>query len=174
VKNFAKVTIAFAVVAVSNLSMARQNLPADWLAAWRDPGVEFRPLQIVHGVPAAQATPEAMEQLKELGLGGIVCNVSFDKYLVSEAHWQTLVKAVEACKQVGLRVWLYDELGYPSGAAGGLVLDKMPQGEALALAYDRSRSDPFVLRPAYEHTHASNNFCAARRYPNLIDEKAVA
>ncbi len=173
-KNFAKVTIAFAVVAVSNLSMARQNLPADWLAAWRDPGVEFRPLQIVHGVPAAQATPEAMEQLKELGLGGIVCNVSFDKYLVSEAHWQTLVKAVEACKQVGLRVWLYDELGYPSGAAGGLVLDKMPQGEALALAYDRSRSDPFVLRPAYEHTHASNNFCAARRYPNLIDEKAVA
>lgn len=173
-KYSAKVAIAFAVVAVSTFSAAAQDLPAEWLAAWRDPGVEFRPLQIVHGLPAAQATTEAMARLKELGLGGIVCNVSFDKYLVSETHWQTLVKAVEACRQVGLRVWLYDELGYPSGAAGGLVLDKMPQGEALALAYDPSREDPFILRPSYEHTHASNNFCAARRYPNLIDREAVA
>jgi len=170
-KYSAKVAIAFAVVAVSAFSAAAKDLPAEWLAAWREPGAELRPLQIVHGVPAAQATTEAMTRLKELGLGGIVCNVSFDKYLVSETHWQTLVKAVEACRQVGLRVWLYDELGYPSGAAGGLVLDKMPQGEALALAYDRLRSEPFILRPAYEHTHASNNFCAARRYPNPSSER---
>jgi len=45
--------------------------------------------------------------------------------------------------------------------------------EALALAYDPSLADPFVVRPAYEHTHASNNYYAARRYPNLIDKAAV-
>jgi hypothetical protein len=114
-----------------------------------------------------------MRQLKALGLGGIVCNVAFGEYLRSEAHWRTMVEAVESCKEVGLRVWIYDEDGYPSAAAGGLVLEGHPEFEALALAYDPSRADPFVLRPAYEHTHASNNYYAARRYPNLIDAGAV-
>ncbi len=41
------------------------------------------------------------------------------------------------------------------------------------MAFDKSRPDPFLVRPAYEHTHASNNFHAARRYINLIDDRAV-
>ncbi|MBN1359702.1 MAG: hypothetical protein JW993_03870 [Sedimentisphaerales bacterium] len=147
---------------------AASDLPAEWLSAWRDPGVGLRPLQIVHGVPAA------MQELKDLGLGGIVCNVAFGDYLRSEANWRACVAAVEACAKVGLRVWIYDEDGYPSGAAGGLVLEENPAFEALALAYDPSRADPFVIRTSYEHTHASNNYYAARRYPNLIDEAAVA
>jgi hypothetical protein len=153
---------------------ASVDLPRRWLREWSDPPVECRPLQIVHGVPPQQASPEAMRQLKELGLGGIVCNVSFGEYLRSEAHWHTMVEAVESCKQVGLRVWIYDEEGYPSGGAGGLVLEGHPEFEALALAYDPSRVEPFVLRAAYEHTHASNNYQAAWRYPNLIDAGAVA
>jgi len=152
---------------------AALDLPAEWLQAWRSPGVEFRPLQIVHGVPAQQATPEAMRSLKDLGLGGIVCNVAFDSYLRSEANWQTCIEAVKACAEVGLRVWIYDEDGYPSGAAGGLVIKENRNFEALALAHDPSRADPFVIRTSYEHTHASNNFYAARRYPNLIDKAAV-
>ena len=149
------------------------GLEADWFSAWSDPPMECRPMQIVHGVPPSQATPAAMKKLKELGLGGIVCNVNFDKYLVSQTHWDTLVRAVEACRKVGLIVWIYDEDGYPSGAAGGLVLKQNPAFEALALTYDKSLPEPFAIRPAYEHTHASNNFYAARRYPNLIDDKAV-
>ena len=35
-------------------------------------------------------------------------------------------------------------------------------------------ADPFMLRAAYEHTHASNNYHAARRYANLLDDRAVA
>lgn len=159
--------LAFAEPAVS-------DLPAEWLQAWRSPGVECRPLQIVHGVPASQATADAMKRLKDVGLGGIVCNVAFDSYLGSEANWQTCVQAVKACAGVGLRVWIYDEEGYPSGAAGGLVLKENPGFEALALASDPSRADPFIVRASYEHTHASNNFHAARRYPNLIDKAAVA
>ncbi|MBW8040756.1 MAG: hypothetical protein FVQ85_12230 [Planctomycetes bacterium] len=164
--------------AISSTSMnvkpqASFGLPADWVSAWSDPPVECRPLQILHGVPRGQATPAAMKKLKESGLGGIVCNVDFNKYMASEAHWDNLVRAVEACSEVGLIVWIYDEDGYPSGAAGGLVLKRNPAFEALALTYDKSLKEPFVLRPAYEHTHASNNFYAARRYPNLIDDEAV-
>ncbi len=149
------------------------GLPAPWVATWRTPPAELRPLQIVHGLPPGEATPEGMSKLKELGLGGIVCNVHFSNYMRSEEHWRTLVNAVEACEKAGLVVWIYDEDGYPSGAAGGLVLEKDAKFEALALAYDKSSTNPFILRPSYEHTHASNNVYAARRYPNLLDAEAV-
>jgi len=149
------------------------GLPAEWLAHFSDPPAELRPLQIVHGLPPTQATPEAMTNLKELGLGGIVCNVNFNNYMRSEEHWRTLINAVEACEKTGLIVWIYDEDGYPSGAAGGLVIEKDPKFEALALAYDQSSATPFILRPSYEHTHASNNVYAARRYPNLLDAEAI-
>lgn len=143
------------------------------MAAWSDPPAELRPLQIVHGLKADDATVAAMKGLKELGLGGIVCNVSFSDYLASEPNWKTLSSGIDACREAGLVVWIYDEEGYPSGSAGGLVLKEKPAFEAQVLAYDPSRADPFVVRRAYEHTHASNNFHAARRYPNIIDEQAV-
>jgi hypothetical protein len=150
-----------------------RSIPPAWLSAWNDPPAADRPLQIVHGIPAERATPEGMQFYKDRGLGGIVCNVAFDRYLESEDHWKTLVAGVDACARLGLVVWLYDEEGYPSGAAGGLVLRQNPAFEARELAYDPSQKDPFILRPAYEHTHAGNNFHAARRYVNLIDKDAV-
>ena len=106
----AALSMALPSVAAGNAHEERPalKLPAEWLAAWSNPPAEMRPLQIVHGVPPAQATPEAMTKLKELGLGGIVCNVSFSEYMQSETHWRTLIKAVEACREVGLVVWIYD------------------------------------------------------------------
>lgn len=115
-----------------------------------------------------------MAACKSAGLGGIVCNVDVSQCMTSEAHWSTLVRAVDACRQAGLVVWIYDEDGYPSAAAGGLVLKENPSFEALALVYDRSAPKPFALRRIYEYSHASNNFYAARRYPNLIDDGAMA
>jgi len=149
------------------------QLPADWAAAWQNPPAEMRPLQIVHGVPAGQATLAGMMILNDLGLGGIVCNVDFSEYMISEKRWQTLYQAMESCRKTGLIAWIYDEEGYPSGAAGGLVLKNNPDYEAIALTYDPSRPEQFALRPAYEYTHASNNYYVARRYPNLLNEQAV-
>jgi hypothetical protein len=175
------VSLMFVVIVLCSFISAQDRgspaqasqLPSDWSAAWQNPPAELRPLQIVHGVPAEQANDAGMTALKDLGLGGIVCNVDFSEYLVSQAHWETLAAAVEACRKAGLIVWIYDEDGYPSAAAGGLVLKRDRAYEALALIYDPSRPEPFVLRPAYEHTHASNNYYAARRCPNLIDEEAI-
>ena len=53
-------------------STTLQPLPAAWLAAWENPAMEDRPLQIVHGIPPRRATPEGMRYYKDLGLGGIV------------------------------------------------------------------------------------------------------
>jgi len=166
------------------------SLPGDLREIWVKPSPQERPLQIVHGIHPRGATwggieqilrekdPEraiasGMEAYRDLGLGGLVCNVAFQDYLVSEPNWKTLISGVEACEKLGMLVWIYDEQGYPSGAAGGLVLKRDPKFEAEELAFDASRADPFLVRPAYEHTHASNNFYAARRYINLIDAAAV-
>lgn len=151
----------------------RQNLPAAWTARWDNAPLEDRPLQIVHGIPPNRATPEGMGFYTDRGLGGLVCNVAFDRYMQHEEHWKTLIAGVEACRQLGMVVWLYDEEGYPSGAAGGLVLRQDPAYEATALVRDPSDKGRLWLRPAYEHTHASNNFHKARRYPNLLDDRAT-
>ncbi len=147
--------------------------PTAWTDHWKQPLDEDRPLQIIHGVGPNQATVDGMQRYRDAGLGGVVCNVSFDHYLRSDDHWRSFVSGVDACKQLGLRVWIYDEEGYPSGSAGGLVLEGHPEYEAMALAYDPTQNDPFIVRPSYEFTHAASNYAALRRYPNLIDDRAT-
>jgi hypothetical protein len=165
-------------------------LPADWLARWSQPPAEDRPLQIIHGFDPRKATPEGVQQMVrgaepsqvarlglqsylDRGLGGVVCNVAFESYMRSEESFAALLRTVSGCQKLGMVVWLYDEEGYPSGAAGGLVLKEDPEFEATELAFDAARDDPFIIRPAYEHTHASNNYYAARRYVNLLDDRAI-
>jgi len=157
----------------SLISQLPPVLPARWLNSFSDPEPNFRPLQILHSVPAQMANTQSLTSLQNIGLGGVVINVDFSDYLLSQKNWQIFEQALKAAHQVGLRVWIYDEQGYPSGAAGGLVLKEHPDLEALALTYNPSHNPSFQLRPAYERTHASNNYHAAQRYPNLIDSHAV-
>jgi hypothetical protein len=184
-------TLAYANERDQSHDVAQQvGVPESWLVRWNEPPNCDRPLQIVHGIDPRRAMPEGIEQMLHRakpkgakpqgmrfylnrGLGGLVCNIAFPEYMRSEKHWKTLVAGVEQCHELGMLVWLYDEQGYPSGAAGGLVLEDEPQFEATELAYDPTRDEPFVVRPSYEYTHASNNYYAARRYTNLIDDRAV-
>ena len=146
------------------------GIPESWRVEWDSPSAAMRPLQIIHGGVVRYNTPEKMAYFKDqCGLGGIVCNVGSNNYLSNDAEWQLFVDAVQSAKTLGLRVWIYDEDGYPSPEAGGVVLRGHPELESMALVYDKERSDePFFIRPAYEFTHASNNYAAARRYPNPL------
>lgn len=99
-------------------------------------------LKIVHGFDypddmpleqVAERVTERLTQLKEKGFGGIVTNVAFRDYTKSERLWEVLRVAVECCARLDMRVWLYDEDGYPSGGAGGLTLDANPDYECRGL-----------------------------------------
>lgn len=84
-----------------------------------DPPARARILKIIHSWPdAPRKQDELIGKLTKQGFGGVVCNVSFDDYLVSTAKWKSLQRAVVEAKKAGLALWLYDERGYPSGNAG--------------------------------------------------------
>jgi hypothetical protein len=161
-------------------------VPAAWLARWQNPSLEDRPLKLIHQLDERKVSVDSLRYFLERGMGGLVTNVAFDnrhlkpsyeknapRYLQSEKNWQTLLPALQSCRSLGMKVWIYDEDGYPSGAAGGLVVQENPQYEATELAYDPTLADSFIARPAYEFTHASNNYYASRRYANLIDKEAM-
>ena len=100
------------------------------------------PFKIVHGFDFPDDMPEEQVRdgvskrllsLREKGFGGIVTNVAFRDYLKSERLWRVFDIVLEEAKKAGLRVWLYDENGYPSGGAGGQTVDEDPDFEARAV-----------------------------------------
>ena len=170
-----QLSIVLLLFSTVRLFAAEPLIPQSWLDDWNDPPAQMRPLQIIHGGVVNYDTAEKMAYFKDkCGLGGIVCNVGPNNYLRNEDEWNRFVKAVKYATEIGLRIWIYDEDGYPSPEAGGVVLDGHPELECLALVYDaKNTGEPFAIRPAYEFTHASNNYAASRRYPNQLDPEAT-
>lgn len=107
---------------------------ASFAARFADPPAAARILKIIHNWPDQPETQDKLIQgLQAQGFGGVVCNVSFDQYLESAAKWTAFTNAVAKAKRAGMALWLYDERGYPSGNAGGLVLREHPEWEARGL-----------------------------------------
>ena len=103
-------------------------------ADFAHPPAESRILKIIHSWPDEPAAQDALiQRLAGQGFGGVVCNVSFKDYLTSETKWKAFTRAVEEAKKAGFALWLYDEKGYPSGTAGGIVLREHPEWEARGL-----------------------------------------
>lgn len=108
--------------------------PPDFPARFANPPAESRIVKIIHGWPDnPEAQDGLIQRLQKQGFGGVVCNVSFDQYLESDAKWEAFTRAVREAKRAGMALWLYDERGYPSGNAGGLVLREHPEWEARGL-----------------------------------------
>ena len=74
-----------------------------------------------------------LQTLADKGFGGVVTNVSNRNYAQDPEEWRKMAIAVDTACEMGLRVWLYDEKGYPSGGAGGLTVDANPDFEAVGL-----------------------------------------
>ena len=120
-------------------------------ASFADPTTEYRPLQIVHGMDRFLTDPDALtgeegidnrlHLLKRLGLGGIVTNVGFKDYLMSPRQWEIYRYGLRKAAELGLHLWLYDEKGYPSGTAGGIVTRAHPEYVNAGLACYRQEVD---------------------------------
>jgi len=81
-----------------------------------------------------QRVQAELSKLKELGIGGVLINCGYaDEYLFSEAGWQRFVTGLRIAVDMELRIWIWDEKGYPSGTAGGRVLEGHPELEAVGM-----------------------------------------
>ncbi len=102
------------------------------------------PLKIVHGLcsPEGDTFEEKcanikakLNKLENMGFGGVVTNVAWSKdYTENAEAWEIFRFALDECDRMGLRAWIYDENGYPSGGAGGLTLKAHPEYECRAIA----------------------------------------
>jgi hypothetical protein len=104
---------------------------------FEDPPAEFRPLQIIHGFDSlgadAASIGAGLDQLSAAGCGGVVANVAWPGYLRDEEKWRCFLLGAAEARRRRMSLWIYDEEGYPSGAAGGIVLDGHPELEARGL-----------------------------------------
>ena len=106
----------------------------DLSSRFANPPADARIHKIIHNWPdAPEAQDKLISKLQAQGFGGVVCNVSFDQYLESDAKWAAFTRAVNEAKKAGFAMWLYDEKGYPSGNAGGITLRDHPEWEAYGL-----------------------------------------
>jgi hypothetical protein len=102
-------------------------------AAFQNPPAEFR------ARPLNQRNyPSGTEMVTDLVAGrwgGINAGYpdGFKGYLHDQAGWERYLSWLGALEKQGLTAWIYDERGYPSGRAGGLVLKGRPDLEAQAL-----------------------------------------
>ena len=146
-------------------------IPKSWQKAWNEIPADCRPVKIIHRIPADEAPygGDYFSYLRDTcGAGGVVINYSGKDYLKDEEVWAFFVDEVRRAVDAGLRVWIYDEEGYPSPAAGGRVLEVDPSLEALEMVYDATlpAGKQYYVRPSFEYTHACNNYAALRRYPD--------
>ena len=165
----------FLLLALATLFLAscdnNARIPKSWQKGWDEPPADCRPIKILHRMPADESPyggNYAAYLRDSCGVGGIVINYSGPDYLRDEKVWDFFVEGARHVVDAGLRLWIYDEEGYPSPAAGGRVLEADPSLEAQELVFDASlpAGEQYYVRPSYEYTHACNNYAALRRYPD--------
>ncbi len=96
---------------------------------FRDPTLDDLPMVQMH-----HPSTGLIDDVKKRGYGGIVMNVAWSSdYLNNTRDWKSFASCVEYAIGLGMHVWIYDEYGYPSGAAYGQTLKGNPEYEALGL-----------------------------------------
>jgi hypothetical protein len=105
---------------------------------FRNPPAKFRPLVITHS--RALENPGMLDWLSERRAGGMAVDAGVTPrsrdfggekwnnptYLNDPSMLERFRKLVAEMRARDMTVWIYDELGYPSGSAGGRVLDGHP------------------------------------------------
>ena len=98
---------------------------------------------------------EGLDKFLALGYGGAVVNVGFRDYLENPRQWEIYRYGLQAAVRRDMVLWWYDEKGYPSGTAGGLVTRSHPEFASLGLACYHLRvsgpADVVFPRPASGH-----------------------
>ena len=99
-----------------------------------------------------------LDRLKKRGYAGVVMSVDNLNYLQDDEALERMAWAIDHANSLGLRVWIYDEQYYPTGAAGGLTLKDHPEHESMAMCcvekdvVVKHNSGPIRIMSPYGHS----------------------
>ena len=103
--------------------------------AFLDPPKMYRMNQNMHTIPLDESAEDSVLQwYLDNGYGGFSLNVHFGHYL-SDEGMQSFKRFCDKAVAEGMELWLYDELGYPSGNAGDIVIKTNPDWECQGLFF---------------------------------------
>ena len=101
---------------------------------------------IVHG----RIVNDIAGKMEAQGFAGVVGNVPYGAgYPDDPEEWRSTERGFREFTGKGLHTWIYDEKGYPSGSAGGVVMDEHPEFTAKGLVcyeYWRTLTGPCRYR----------------------------
>lgn len=111
---------------------------------------------------------ERFDVILKSGYDGIVTNVPFKDYLCDEEGWKILDYVMDKAEEKGLKIWFYDEKGWPSGSAGGLTLKNHSEYEtkAVVISVERVKAGESVKIP-FPHNHLKTVYAAAYQGTDL-------
>jgi hypothetical protein len=107
-------------------------------AVWRNPPPEYGPqpyFDMSGAVDPAEVRRD-LDELKSLGFRAVTvqAGVNLPFVYLSEDYFKFFRMLVAEAKQRDMRVWIVDDIGYPSGFAGGLFTRERPELRMQTLA----------------------------------------
>ena len=104
----------------------------DWKKQFKEPPRKYAVYPIVHS--RISQADEYVDMHDRQGFGGVVGNLDYTPEFPNDtAEWEKAVNGFRTYMERGMGAWIYDEKGYPSGTAGGAVLEENPDYEALGV-----------------------------------------
>ncbi|MGX5819259.1 glycosyl hydrolase [Chitinophaga lutea] len=123
--------LLLAAFATAGRAQAQQQRFEEIVSRFRDPGADFRtaPLWVWNSKVNKRDIDSMLHDFRGNDFGGVIIHPRpglITEYLSTE--WYDLfLYAMEQGKKLGLNIWIYDENSYPTGFAGGLLADEMPE-----------------------------------------------
>jgi hypothetical protein len=104
-----------------------------------------------NGPMTEEAIDRDLRDMKRHGVNAVLIwpYIGLEIQYLSPTWFERVRYAVEAAKQLGMRVWLEDEGGYPSGFVGGKVGRERPQQRMQVLARQRNEKGDWIVAPEY-------------------------
>ncbi len=129
-------------------------------AAFRDPPNAYRIVQYSGHNGALMP----IDKMQSYGIGGLMLFMSMQNYMQNEQAWENMKANIRLARQAGMQVWVADDNGYPSGQAGGRVVEGDPALELRGLRpLTRSGEGPDAVR--IDLPKEAQGFVSAAIYP---------